>query len=134
VSRTYRAQISGLAPQIASAGLQQSREQGLNCIKEGKGDREPNTPPDRETAHGGRDEDRSGHWQACPGTQGNQRAYWNAWGGPEDCQTWLNPNNQTKPGGEKVSDARRDSDLDTRKPRLADQWTEARHAGPPRHP
>jgi hypothetical protein len=43
------------------------------------------------------------------------------------CQTWLNAENQAKPAREKVGDARRDSELDTPKPRLADDWTGTLH-------
>jgi hypothetical protein len=53
---------------------QPSREEGLARIKEAEGDGEPDIPSNRESARSGRDENSNGHWQACPATQGDQRA------------------------------------------------------------
>src|SRR5262249_7332934 len=50
---------------------------------------------------------------------------------PEDCEAWLNSNNQAKSACEKVRDARRDGELDTPKPRPADYWTGTLHPSPP---
>src|SRR5262249_50187188 len=54
---------------------QPSREEGLHRVKDAEGDGEPRVPPNRKSARDGRDKDGSSHWQACPGTKGDQRAY-----------------------------------------------------------